>query len=32
MDGEFAVELRDVVKRFGAATAVNHVSLQIRVG
>jgi hypothetical protein len=30
MDGEFAVELRDVVKRFGAVTAVNHVSLQIR--
>lgn len=32
MDGDFAVELRDVVKRFGAVTAVNHVSLQIRDG
>lgn len=32
MDSEFAVELRDVVKRFGAVTAVNHVSLQIRDG
>jgi spermidine/putrescine transport system ATP-binding protein len=32
MHGEFAVELREVVKRFGAVTAVNHISIQIRDG
>lgn len=32
MGDAFAVELRDVVKRFGAVTAVNHVSLKIKDG
>jgi spermidine/putrescine transport system ATP-binding protein len=32
MGDAFAVELRDVVKRFGAVTAVNHVTLQIKDG
>lgn len=32
MSSDIAVELRDVVKRFGTVTAVNHVSLQIRDG
>ena len=32
MPDEFAVELRDVVKKFGSVSAVNHVSLQIRDG
>ncbi len=32
MGDAFAVELRDVVKRFGAVTAVNHISLKIKDG
>ncbi len=32
MGDAFAVELRNVVKRFGAVTAVNHVSLDIKDG
>ena len=32
MDEEFAVELRDVVKRFGQVTAVTHFSIQIADG
>jgi len=32
MGDAFAVELRNVVKRFGAVTAVNHVSLNIKDG
>ncbi|MBN1149378.1 MAG: ABC transporter ATP-binding protein [Anaerolineales bacterium] len=32
MSEEYAVELRDVVKRFNVVTAVNHVSLQIKDG
>jgi spermidine/putrescine transport system ATP-binding protein len=32
MGDESAVELRDVVKRFGNVTAVNHVSLEIKDG
>ncbi len=32
MSETFAVELQDVVKRFGDVTAVNHVSLQIKEG
>jgi spermidine/putrescine transport system ATP-binding protein len=32
MDDSFAVELHDVVKRFGAVTAVNHVNVQIKDG
>jgi len=32
MSDEYAVELRDVVKRFNVVTAVNHVSLQIKDG
>ncbi len=32
MDDAIAVELRDVVKRFGTVTAVNHVSLKIKNG
>jgi len=32
MENTFAVELRDVVKKFGEITAVNHVTLQIKDG
>ncbi len=32
MPEAYAVELRDIVKKFGLVTAVNHVSLQIRDG
>lgn len=32
MGSEVAVELRDVVKRFGTVTAVNHVSLKVHEG
>jgi spermidine/putrescine transport system ATP-binding protein len=32
MDVSFAVELHDVVKRFGTVTAVNHVNVQIKDG
>ncbi len=32
MGEEYAVEMRDVVKRFGNITAVNHVSIKIRDG
>lgn len=32
MTENIAVELRDVVKRFGPVTAVNHVSIQIKDG
>lgn len=32
MEAEFAIELRDVVKRFGDVTAVDQVTLQIRDG
>lgn len=32
MGDAYAVELRDVVKRFGAVTAVNHITLKIKDG
>src|SRR5256885_7270664 len=31
-DGEFAIDVRDLTKRYGPRTVVDHVSLQVRSG
>src|SRR3954447_19856983 len=31
-DAQFAIDVRDMTKRFGARTAVDHVSLKVRAG